>query len=481
MPKIAGRIVDKRTGESVAARVQVLSVEGRFIHPPEALLKVGPGIPFFYSDGQFVLDAPRGFNQILVERGTEYKPTRIRVNVPSKGTAAIDIELERWNDLAERHWHPGNTHIHYDQHETRPDERLRLDPRVEDVRVTAVSIIKRWDRPYAVNKYAPGVLTEFCTAHHHVECGEESRHNDREDQLDEGYGHIMLLRIKETVEPVSRGYLVDELDPDYPPLCYACDDTHRQGGIVIWCHNGRGMEAPVAAALGKLDAFNLFDPHWMEPEYRIWYAMLNCGLRLPASTGSDWFISSGNRVYVHTGDAFRYEDWVAGLQAGRSVITNGPALFLIVDDAMPGTVLRRDPGKGLDVRVSWISHYALDKVEVLWNGTIAAAKQFPEGSSQGEFTTRLPAPSDGWVAARVFSRNLDSFYQPVYAHTSPIYVLTGVRSPGQPEAAAGFVAAIDRALEKINHRFLFRSEAQRREVVDLFRKGQDIYKGMLHP
>ena len=85
------------------------------------------------------------------------------------------------------------------------------------------------------------------------------------------------------------------------------------------------------------------------------------------------------------------------------------------------------------------------------------------------------------MRARVFSRNLDSFYQPVYAHTSPIYVLTGVRSPGQPEAAAGFVAAIDRALEKINHRFLFRSEAQRREVVDLFRKGQDIYKGMLHP
>src|SRR5690349_17809749 len=101
MSKIAGRILDKQTGESVAARVQVLSVEGRFIHPPKALLKVGPGVPFFYSDGQFLLDAPRGFNQILVERGTEYKPARVRVNVPSKGTAAIDIEIERWNDLAE--------------------------------------------------------------------------------------------------------------------------------------------------------------------------------------------------------------------------------------------------------------------------------------------------------------------------------------------------------------------------------------------
>ena len=39
--------------------------------------------------------------------------------------------------------------------------------------------------------------------------------------------------------------------------------SRRQGGIVVWCHNGRGMEAPVAAALGKLDGMNLFDPYWM--------------------------------------------------------------------------------------------------------------------------------------------------------------------------------------------------------------------------
>jgi hypothetical protein len=479
MGKIAAKIIDKATHESVAARVQVLSAEGRFMHPHDALLKVGPGIPFFYGDGEFVLEAPCGFNQILVECGTEYRPERLRMNVPSNGTIAIDILLERWSDLAERGWHPGNTHIHYDQHETRPDERLRLDPRVEDIRVTAISILKRWDRPYAVNKYSPGVLTEFCSAHHYVECGEESRHNDREDQLDEGYGHIMLLRIKETVEPVSRGYLVDELDPDYPPLCYACDGAHRQGGVVIWCHNGRGMEAPVAAALGKLDAFNLFDPFWVDPEYKIWYEMLNCGLRLPASTGSDWFISSGNRVYVHTGNVFRYDDWIAGLQAGRTMITNGPALFLNVDDAVPGGVLRRDPGMELDVFVSWVSHYALDRVEVVWNGKAVAGREYPEGSNRGQFSTRVAASSDGWLAARVFSRNFDSFYQPIYAHTSPVYVLTGVRSPEQREAAGRFATAIDSALEKINRRFMFPSQTERLEVVELFRAAQDVYKGML--
>jgi hypothetical protein len=43
----------------------------------------------------------------------------------------------------------------------------------------------------------------------------------------------MLVNIKNVVAPVSRGVLVDSFDPDYPPLSYACDDTRRQGGIVI--------------------------------------------------------------------------------------------------------------------------------------------------------------------------------------------------------------------------------------------------------
>ena len=36
-------------------------------------------------------------------------------------------------------------------------------------------------------------------------------------------------------------------------------------------HNGLGMEVPVAAALGKVHAINLFDPWWMDP----WYGLLN--------------------------------------------------------------------------------------------------------------------------------------------------------------------------------------------------------------
>ena len=478
MAKIAGSIVDAESGERVAARVQVLASSGSFVHPPDAILKVGPGVPFFYSDGVFEVDVPRGPTQVLVERGTEYVPARTAVDAPSRGAVDIDVSLERWTELGDQGWHPGNTHIHYDEKEQRPDERLQLDPRVEDLRMTAVSMLKRWDLEYATNRYAPGVLTEFSSAHHYVQCGEENRHNALASH-DIGYGHIMLLNIRNVVDPVSRGLLVDAFDPDYPPLSYACDDTRRQGGIVIWCHNGRGMEAPVAAALGKVDAFNLFDPHWNEAEYDIYYRMLNAGLKLPASTGSDWFISSANRVYAHTGATFQYESWLDALKEGRTFITNGPALSLAVQGQGPGDTIQAASGEMLSTLVTWKSHYPINRAEVVRNGVVVADESFPEGSVDGHLEADVAAESDGWVAARLSGATRDSFFQPIFAHTSPIYVKTGQDSPERREAARGFDDAIERSLEWVRTRGKYYTDIQRREVADLFRQGQQVYKDML--
>ena len=59
MPKITGSITDSATGEPVPARVQVLVSTGETVHPPDAILKVGPGAPFFYADGAFEVEAPQ--------------------------------------------------------------------------------------------------------------------------------------------------------------------------------------------------------------------------------------------------------------------------------------------------------------------------------------------------------------------------------------------------------------------------------------
>ena len=51
----------------------------------------------------------------------------------------------------------------------------------------------------------------------------------------------------------------------------------------------------MAAILGRLDGVNLFDPFWIDPEYKVWYGLLDCGIQLQVSTGADWFVSSSNR------------------------------------------------------------------------------------------------------------------------------------------------------------------------------------------
>ena len=113
-----------------------------------------------------------------------------------------------------------------------------------------MSVLKRRELAYASNAFPIG-RHALSTHEHVIDVGEESRHNMEPWRI--GLGHIMLINIREVVEPVSRGVLVDDANPDYPPLVDACDGARAQGGLVLWCHNGNGMEAPIAAVLGRLD------------------------------------------------------------------------------------------------------------------------------------------------------------------------------------------------------------------------------------
>jgi hypothetical protein len=477
MPLLHGIVSDGFSGQPVAAKVHALDSRGQPAYPLDALHKVGSGLNGFYTAGEFTLDVPVGVTTLLAERGTEYVPFERTVHVNAGAATDVHIPLQRWMELPARGWYPGNTHVHYDQNETRPDDRLHLDPQVHDLRVTIVSILQRGDIPYAINKYPVGLLNDFSTAHHIVDCGEETRHNREAWEI--GYGHVIFLNLKEVVQPLSRGLLVREGDPDYPPLCYACDEARRQGGLAIWCHNGIGMEAPVASALRKLDAFNLFDPCWMSPEYEIWYQMLNCGLELPASTGSDWFISSNNRVYVHLDDPFSYQAWIKGLQSGRTFITNGPALFLKVNGHPPGAWLDIRLGSIAECEVSWRSHFPVQQVELMAQGQIVAARSFPEGSQEGEWRIPHMVNSDGWLAARLFGMHRDSFSQPIFAHTSPVWLRAGQVPQARAASARYFVDALDRACDWVQTVGRYSDDRQRAEVLALMHEGQAVFAKML--
>jgi hypothetical protein len=477
---LRGRIWDRRLGTAVEARAQVIDSTGAFRAPEDALHKVGPGEPFFYvGDGTFEVDVPGGPTDVVVERGTEYAPFRVSLNVPWTGSVDVEAPLERWIDLPERGWYGGNTHVHYTEVETRPFERLRLDPRVEDLPVLVVSILKRRELAYASNVFPIG-RHALSTEAHVIDVGEESRHNVEPWRM--GLGHIMLINIQAVVEPVSCGVLVDDASPDYPPLVDACDTARAQGGLVLWCHNGNGMEAPVAAALGRLDGLNLFDPYWMDPEYDVWYALLNCGMRLPASTGSDWFVCSSNRVYVmlQEDQAFSYAAWLEGLRQGRTLITNGPILRFQVEREAPSNATL-DVGGGarsLSVSVEWEWREPLDSIEIVRDGEVAATLACAPDQSRGVWTTSLTGEG-GWLAARAWGRKRNSYAHAAWAHTSPVYL----RQLAEPErvraASQHFVERIDAASSWIAQQARFDEASQRERMLQIFAEGRSVYAGLL--
>ena len=479
MGTLHGTIIDAVSGESLDAKVHVLTASGTFSHPPNSMLKRGPGTPFFFCDGAFAVEGSRGRTDVLVERGTEYEPHRTTVELPAKGRVELEIPLRRWYRPQAEAWYPGNTHIHYDEKETRPDERLGIDCSVEGYSVTCVSVLDRRQLPYASNKYPIGVMNEFTTAHHDLDIGEENRHYGDNSPWGFGYGHVMLLNIRNLVQPVSRGHtLAGQFDPDYPPLCFCCDDAREQGGLVIWCHNGRGMEAPVAAALGKLDAFNLFDPFWMDPEYDLWYKLLNCGLRLPASTGTDWFVCSNNRVYVQVAGEFSYSRWIEGMKQGRTFITNGPALQLALNGQPMGDTVECSRGAELEAEVTFSSFYPLERAELVVNGAVVQRWAWPGGRREGALRYGFRAERDGWVAARLWGDARDSFGQSIYAHSSPTYFCCGAPPVERAADATFFARSIDESLQWIDGYGRYNDDRQREEVRELFRRGREVYAGL---
>src|SRR5262249_48906414 len=176
------------------------------------------------------------------------------------------------------------------------------------------------------------------------------------------WGHMTLVNLRQVVEPVFTGFKDTTNPDDVPTNADAADRAHRQGGLVNYTHiafdtadlyqgaySGKGL--PVDAALGKVDSVDINLSY--AGSVALWYRLLNCGFRLPASAGTDVFLNrlvgrlpGSDRAYVRVDGAFSYAGWIEGLRAGRAFVTNGPVVELSAGAPGPGGVVRRaGPGR----------------------------------------------------------------------------------------------------------------------------------------
>jgi hypothetical protein len=281
----------------------------------------------------------------------------------------------------------------------------------------------------------------------------------------------MFLNIPRPVEPVSTGLLSkDGKAPDFPTLSMLCQEARRIGGTTIWCHNGSGMEAPVTAALGYMDAYNVADG--MEADYSRYYRLLNCGFRLPASSGTDWWITDHNRVFVQVQGDFTYDTWIAGLRTGRTFVSNGPLLELRVNDKGPGASLQTTGP--LQISATVISRLPFERIQIVYNGDVVAERS-SRNQREAKLEEEIVVARGGWIAARVSGGGQTHAGGTVFAHTSPIYV----RVPGTPhrkaEVAGAFVDEIEESMQFIRKSYRFAKDADRALALGRFEDGRRAF------
>ena len=375
-------------------------------------------------------------------------------------------------DLHASGWYSGNTHTHYnvDIEET-VDDRLRLVPSAEAVDVSVISYLIRNKLPYASNRIPIGRLPQFSGDGTILDMGEECRNNSLPNSSSLGYGHCLFLNIPRLVEPASTGVLsADGKSPDFPTLSMLCAKARSIGGTRIWCHNGQGLEAPVAVALGQTDAMNIADG--LPVEYDSYYRYLNCGFRLPISTGTDWWEYDHNRVFSQVKGEFHYESWLDGLRAGRTFISNGPLLQLEVNGSGPGgTVNSTRPVK---VVARALSRVPFERLEIVHDGEVVAS-QTALDNQEARLEREIAIANNGWIAARVAGGTKTRFGFAVFAHTNPVYIDHGRPLPLRVGAARGWVQQITTSMSFIRKSYRFANEADQAIALGRFEQGLQYY------
>ena len=391
--------------------------------------------------GEAAMTVPAGELQLFVSRGHEFRPVTTQFSVPAAGAARQHIVLERLEDMRGDGWYSGDMHTHISRWQPSDFQVWSRFMNAEDL-VAVNNMVYKHDSLVYAPQYTYGPEGEQSHSHHHA--GHHVMASGEEFRDDDMYGHMIAAGITDLIEPISVGHRLGGRE-SYPLFSSVCDWTHEQGGIAGWAHGGTLIKLheslPIEAALGKLDfveniQFNMF--------YGcvFWYRLLNCGIRLSCTGGSDfpfvadvlapWYPNFGlDRTYVNVADEFSYSAWLEGIRGGACFASNGPLLSLQVNGQLPGAELELAHSEDavlVEGRAS--CSYPLECLEIILNGAVIKRVEAKGGQTSIECSESVRPGHSGWVALRARGVVEPESYGGVapwnlYAHTSPVYVIVG--------------------------------------------------------
>jgi hypothetical protein len=415
------RVVDAATGEPIPARIEVRTPDGAFAVPPDALLVtlecafdppsdwpegVGTrgienphtGSTQFYIDGEIEVGVAPGPHEIRVERGIEWKLGRATVEVGENG-AAIEIPLHRWANEPARGWWGADDHIHLTRRTGQDDARISAWMQAEDLHVANLLQMGTMQQHDVTPQPAFGPNGVVRSGNHLLVPGQE---HPRTHFL----GHTITLGANERID--SRDTYI-HYESTWAP-------ARAAGGVSGFAHWGAGVAndgLAIDAPRGWISFIEVLQFEW--PYYAPWYDMLNLGIRVAPTAGTDfpcgpWSIPGRERFYARLDGDLSVGAWLDAISSGRTFVTNGPLVDFRVDGVdVGGDVLL---GEGREVRVRGSVRFDPDRDRVDGADFVVNGRSIPlqgvlepYGSGMSwRFDQLIPIESSSWVALRVEGR-----------------------------------------------------------------------------
>ena len=454
--------VQDEAGRPLPARLSVTDARGRFFAPDDAWIHADDLlIPerqrmetrYVHGPGEWKMMVPPGPLEIEVARGPGYAMVRRKVDAQS----SVTVTLPRLAFPGK--WWSGDLHVHmnYGGHYRNTPAHLVQEARAEGLDLVYNLVVNKEQRVPDIAAFVPGV--DPASSGGVLLLHGEEFHSSY-------WGHIGLLGLQRLILPGYNAYPFTAVASAWPDNAAVADLAHAQGGMAGYVHPFESDVDParderltnelvVDAALGKVDYYEAvgFSDHLSTAA--VWYRLLDCGLRLPAGGGTDAMANYAslrgpigmNRVYVNAQGALSRESFLAGLRAGRTFATNGPLVGLRVEKAAPGDTLTLPASSTLQYHAWLRSNVPVAKLEVIWNGKVAARHDVNAASA--DLTGRITADDSGWILARAYSEDGNEYVLDIhpYATTSPIYVAVQGRPRRSRATARWALQWLDR-LEK---------------------------------
>ena len=474
VPLARVRITTRRAGAPtpVPARLEVLDPVGHPAVVPGAFPRFDGthGRIYFYSPGVVEVEVPAlpgGEVRITATHGFAHLSASLTIPVRAGETGEAELVFEPLWDSRAAGYRSGDHHFHLNY-----GGQVRLDP--DDLESLLAAEDLDIGTPLMANLHHRRNDTEFFADRRldrlpAVLFGQEIRSHF--------LGHLGLIGIESPFWPWFWGPGYPIYEEDDRPNADALAHARRQAGVSSYMHpvsvaDPFGSEAGLAAiplsivpdaVLGDLDSLEVACLWTSEVgTAALWHRVLNLGVPLAASAGTDVMLDYHRtmavgtaRLYVEAPGPFRMSAYLEALSAGRSFVTTGPLLDFRLAGERPGSAVsvgRRTARWTLTLA----STGPVETVELIVNG--AVVESFPGLAAPGarELGGELDLPEAGWVAVRAHGGKeaWPAMNGSVFAQTSPVWIgSVGSRDPAAARAAAGDLL---RALEVAESRLAAR-------------------------